>query len=64
MVYDKLKGKMRERRITQEELAKIIGVAPSTLNFKLNGSCEFKASEMRKIAEVLDFAGKIDEYFF
>lgn len=64
MAYDKLKGRMKEKRITQEEMAAMIGVAPSTLNKKLNDGGEFKGNEMKKIAEILGIAGKIDDYFF
>lgn len=52
----KLKGKMRELNITQEELAKSIGVALSTLNRKLQDDKSgdtFTIGEIIKIVEVL-----------
>lgn len=52
----KLKGKMRELNITQEELAKLIGVALSTLNRKLQDDKSgdtFTIGEIIKIVEVL-----------
>jgi len=52
----KLKGKMRELNITQEELAKLIGVALSTLNRKLQDDKSgdtFTIGEVIKIVEVL-----------
>ena len=52
----KLKGKMRELNITQEELAKLIGVALSTLNRKLQDDRSgdaFTIGEVIKIVEVL-----------
>ena len=32
----KLKAKLKERNMTQEELAKLMGKNPATINFKLN----------------------------
>ena len=52
----KLKGKMRELNITQEELAKLIVVALSTLNRKLQDDKSgdtFTIGEIIKIVEVL-----------
>lgn len=34
--YSKLKGRMREKGVTQEEIANSIGVNKSTLSLKLN----------------------------
>ena len=36
----KLKGKMKELNVTQEELAKLIGVSLSTINRKLQNDGE------------------------
>ena len=36
----KLKGKMRELNVTQEELAKLVGVSVSTINRKLQDNGE------------------------
>ena len=50
-MYNKLKGIMTEKQIKQEELAKILGLSVSTLNFKINGKSDFYISEAKKIAE-------------
>lgn len=64
MDYSKLKGLMREKGVTQAELAKKIGMAESTLNLKLSGKSFFKADEILKIAEILDIMRPLDDYFF
>lgn len=64
--YQKLFGKMRELDITQNVLAKAIGVSEVTLNKKLQNKSEFKQSEMIKTLKALNEQGegKIEEYFF
>lgn len=63
--YSKLLGRMRECRITQEQLAKEIGKNESTLSAKLNNRSQFNAEEMDAICKVLDIPGdEISTYFF
>lgn len=63
--YDKLLGLMREKKITQQELAKQIGNTTATLNLKLNNKARFKQTEIIKICEVLDISeNDIVAYFF
>lgn len=54
--YRKLKAKMYEYGITQEKLAKMIGISHSSLNEKLNGKRDWKLSECKKIMEILDIS--------
>ena len=55
---DVLRGKMVERRITQEEMAKQIGVDPSTFSRKMkSGGVTFTVGQMHKIVEVLKLTG-------
>lgn len=51
----KLKGKMRELSITQEDLAKSIGISVSTINRKLQevDGASFTVGEVSKISKVL-----------
>ncbi len=51
--YSELLGKLRARKITQEELAKTIHLNPSTLNQKLNNKSEFSQSEIRDILKAI-----------
>lgn len=49
------------RGITQEEMAKRIGLSTVSLGRKENGVREFKASEMEKFLQVLDLQeGDVD----
>lgn len=63
--YSELLGKIRAKKITQEELARQIGLNPSTLNQKLNNKSEFSQSEMRNILKALgEPLGMVPTYFF
>ena len=54
---DKLKGKMREKNITQAELADSIGVARSTINRKINnGGDDFYIEEVQLITAALEIS--------
>ena len=62
---DKLKGLMRERRVTQADLAHKLDLKPCTVNQKLNGKRAMTIGEAEIIASFLgisdaDFAA----YFF
>lgn len=63
--YSKLLGKIREKGMTQVELAKEIGISEATLNFSLKNKRPFKQDEIFKICEILEI--KLDcitSYFF
>lgn len=63
--YSALCGLMREKHITQEKLARTIGIHPSTLNGRLNNISEFSQREMIEIMKVLGKTVKdIPNYFF
>lgn len=54
---DKLRGKMAEKRITQEELAEKIGIDPSTFCRKMKAEgITFTVGQMHKIVAVLDLS--------
>ena len=62
---DKLKGLMREKRITQSELAEKLGIKPCTINQKLNGKRDMSLDEAEMIADVLGIeTGDFGKYFF
>ena len=55
----KLKGKMREKEITQEEMAKKLGIALSTMNRKLQSSEDgdsFTVGEANRIFHILELS--------
>ncbi len=63
--YSKLLGRIREKGLTQELLAKAIGKDKSTLNYKLKGRFPFTAKEIDDICKELDIPNsEIGEYFF
>lgn len=63
--YSELLGRIKAKKITQEELAKQIHLNPSTLNQKLNNKSEFSQSEMRSILEILEEPiDNVSSYFF
>ena len=60
-----LKKQMKEKGVTQKDLAEAIGIAPPTVSQKLNGIRPLELSEARIIAEKLDInAGEFGEFFF
>lgn len=58
----KIKGLIAEKGITQKKLADAIGISPASINAKLNGNLDFKATELTQIANY--FAIDIKELFF
>lgn len=63
--YSKLLGRIRERGLTQEQLAKAIGKNKSTISAKINNQFSFTQEEMDAICRVLDIPNnEIGEYFF
>lgn len=61
----KLKVAIAESGLNQEQIAEMLGVSLCTLNYKLNGTSEFKASEIKKLAELLHLdADKVMKIFF
>ena len=53
MDYKKLKLKIKEVFDTQEAFSEVMGLNRSTLNQKLNGSTEWKTSEIAKACDLL-----------
>lgn len=53
MNLNKLKGKMVERQVTTEELAKVIGVSYATLLRRFNAPATFTVREVSAITNAL-----------
>lgn len=49
----KLRAAILEKGFTQEQLAEQLGMTIATFNYKVNNKREFKASEIKKLAEFL-----------
>ncbi|MBR5199239.1 MAG: DUF739 family protein [Bacteroidales bacterium] len=63
--YSKLLGRIKEKGLTQENLAKSIGITPGSMSEKLNNKANFKQKEIIAICRELDISvGEIGEYFF
>ena len=63
--YSKLLGRIKEKGLTQESLAKNIGITPGSMSEKLNNKANFKQKEIFAICRELDISvGEIGEYFF
>ncbi len=61
----KLKAAIAESGMNQEQIAKMLGVSLCTFNYKLNGVSEFKASEIKKLSELLCLnSDKVMQIFF
>ncbi len=62
---NKIKSRMSELRITQTELARLIGVATPTICQKINNVRPFSLDEAEKVAEILKIRDvEFGQYFF
>lgn len=58
-------GLLKSKRLTQKELASMIGITNQTLSLKMSGKVQFKQKEIKKISEILNIPkNKIGQYFF
>lgn len=57
----KLKAKIIELGLLQENIAMQLGMTSATFNYKLNNKTEFKASEIKKLSTILHL--NVDEVF-
>lgn len=49
---NKIRGLMSEKRMTQKELAKALGVSPVTVRSKLSSRTDFSATEISIMSEL------------
>lgn len=64
-MFNKLKGKILEQRLTYEQVADAIGINKVTLWRKLNGRSDWTRHEMEDICTVLGIdSDDINLYFF
>lgn len=66
MIYNKLKGIMKERNYSQSKLAKKLDITTQSLNAKLNGRRQFTIKEAFEIISILNIENSNDivEIFF
>lgn len=61
----KLKAKIVEKGMVQEEIALALGMTIATFNYKVNNKREFKASEIKKLSKHLSLtAEEVNTIFF
>ena len=61
---DKLKGIMREKRMTQADAAKLLGLSECSVNQKINNVRPFFLDEAEKLANALEIdSGGFGVYF-
>lgn len=61
--FSKLRGRIVEKGYTQTQVAKKIGIAPSTFNLKLNNKRDFSLRETFALAKLLEIED-CDPYFY
>ena len=63
--YSKLRGKIKEKLGNEKEFALKMDLSGVTISAKLNGSIEFKQSEMLKACDILNIPLQdMHKYFF
>lgn len=63
----KLKAKLKEKNMTQEEVSKELGMNPATFNKKINSEIgeHLTIEEATKLKDILGIpASEVEEYFF
>lgn len=58
-----VKSAIVARGLTQAQAAKMIGLSPTSFNYKINNRREFKASEIEKLCDLLGITD-VPYYFF
>ena len=53
MKYAKLRGRVKERGMTESELANQINLSPSSLSSRLSGKVDWTLPEVRAVCDVL-----------
>lgn len=56
MNLDKLKGKLKEKRLSYQKVAEILGVSTTTVSSKMNGETRFYLEEIRTLSEYLELS--------
>ena len=62
MNANKLRAKIKEKGLTQEKVAKIIGISDNSLSRKLNGKKDFRLGEVILLCQALQI-DNVEEIF-
>lgn len=61
----KLRSVILEKGFTQDQIAEKLGISSTSLNYKINNKTEFKASEIKKLSEILELTqDQVNDIFF
>lgn len=55
-----IKAKMKEKGVTQAEVAQMIGISTNSLSRKMLGKRDFKLSEVRMLCDVLSIENRAE----
>lgn len=58
-----LEKELKNKHLTREKYAELLGIGVTTVSLKLNQKSEFTLSECKRTQEILDFKGSINELF-
>lgn len=61
--FRKVKGRMREKGLTQAIVAKQLGLSAQAFSNKINGKTDFKLSELEALCKILEISDP-SAYFF
>ena len=62
-LFPNLEAEMARKKITQQDLAKMLGITPTTLSFKLSGKSTLSLKECVKIKNTI-FPDQTLDYLF
>lgn len=54
MNFNKVKGRIKEKNMSQKDVAKILNITLQSFNAKLNNKQQFTLGEVIKLSEILD----------
>ncbi len=63
MNLDKLRGKITEKRMSQSELAKKMGLSLQAINMKLTGKRTISVPEAAMMIEILEIKNPLEIFF-
>lgn len=65
MVFNKLRGRIKELGKTEADFAKDMGMSSSSLSLRLNGKIEWNLDEMKQVCTLLEISKEdVGDYFF
>lgn len=63
VLTNEIKGRIVAKGLTQDDVAKSIGISTKTFNSKLNGKGWFDTNEIEGLIKVLDIKNPIEIFF-